>query len=365
MSTAPIRFVVPVFGKQISVFTLLAVLGVVAALIQSMILLNYSALNWWLLPIMFVTSSLAFLIVAMLIKVITGKEDHVMLRYFIVIILLNYSVIHWLGQPVFPYLDILALGYGTIIFFGRFGCFKVGCCHGRPHKFGVCYSHNHVQQGFTSYYAGIRLFPIQIVEACGLLLLNVFSITEILSKAPNGSGLSIFITLYGVLRFTLEYFRGDPDRPDFLSLSEAQWTILLLVAGLSLAGQLQIVSVTDWQMILHGILLLAFLATGVARFVRPQLRMNEPSHIKELMKFELSELTQPVKVHTTSFGVNISGCNVSGEFHYTLSANKFKLDSSTIDQLKGILSMRHPRLSSEIRSQRPEVFSVIFRSKSE
>lgn len=359
-----IAITIPFVSRTINAFTLFSFIGVAFALIQSAILLNYFSLNWWLLPIMFVTSSLAFLIVAMLIKVVIGKEDHVMLRYFIVIVLVNYFIVRWLNLPVLPYLDILVLGYGTIILFGRFGCFVVGCCHGRPSSFGVCYTHDHVRGGFSDYYSGVRLFPVQLVEALGLLSIISALITILLSDVPGGTIVTIFIALYGLLRFILEFFRGDPARPYFLSFSEAQWTVFLLVVALLVTGWIEILPVADWQMIVNGFLVASFFMIGISRFIRPQFRINEPWHIKELMKLKLGELTQPVKVHTTSLGLNISGSKTNEETQYTFSASKFKLDNFAVKQLTRILSIRHPGFSSEIRSNQPGVFHVIFRSYS-
>lgn len=358
-----IAITIPFVSRTINAFTLLSLIGVAAALIQSAILLKYLSLNWWLLPIMFVTSSMAFLLVAMLIKVFTGRENHVMLRYCIVIVLVNYFVVRWLNFPVLPYLDILVIGYGTIILFGRFGCFMVGCCHGGPSSFGVCYTHDHVKEGFTDYYSGVRLFPVQLVEALGLLSTISALITVLLSDVPHGTILTIFFILYGLLRFILEFFRGDPVRPYFLSFSEAQWTIFLLVIALLVTGWMEILPVAKWQMSVHGILVASFIMIGFGRFIRPQFRIREPSHIKELIKLKLGESSEPVKVYTTSLGINISGSKTNEETQYTFSANKFRLDNFTVKQLSEILSTQHSKSSSQILSNEPGVFHVIFRGE--
>lgn len=362
MSSVPIRFTIPIVRRQIFAFVLMATCGVLVALIQSAVLLHCLKLSWWLLPVMFVTSSVTFLFLAMLIKVFTGKENHVMLRYFIAIMLINCFVVRLIEQPILPYLDILAIGYGTIILFGRVGCFMVGCCHGKPNSIGVCYTHEHVKEGFTDYYAGVRLFPIQLAEAFGMLLIVSVSMITLLSGFPAGAAMCVFVSVYGMLRFVLEFFRGDPARPYFLSFSEAQWTIFLLVIVLIGAGWMDILPVTQWQIIVYGTLVTSFILIGLVRFIRPQLRINEPLHISEIMKFKLGEPTQAVKVHTTSLGINISGSKTNEETQYTFSASKFKLDNIAVKQLTGILSIQHRGLSSEILSNQSGVFHVIFRS---
>lgn len=350
--------------KKISVFTLMSAIGVIVALVQSATLLHFLSLDWKLLLLLFITSSIAFLFIAMLIKIFTGKEDHVMLRYFIAIMFLNYFVLQWLNQPVLPCLDILALGYGTITFFGRFGCFMVGCCHGRPNSFGVCYSHDHVKEGFTDYYSGVRLFPVQLAEAFGILLILTISILQIVFYSAPGTALATFVICYSLLRFTIEFFRGDPERPYFFSFSEAQWTTLflsLLFLALAWTGKIPFQS---WEIIATATLALIFLSISLLRIFRPQLRMNEPSHIKEIMTAKLSSPSESVKVLTTSLGINISGSRVDKGFQYAVSSKTIKIDHSLAKKIAAILSLRHPQLSMEIISGKQGIFQVMFRGRS-
>lgn len=354
-----------VVNEKISRFKLMSSIGVIAAVIQSGAILHALSTNIWLLLVMIAASAVAFICLAILIKVLTGKNDHVMLRYFIAILLFNYFIIKLLNQPLFPYMEILALGYGTIIFFGRFGCYLAGCCHGRPNSFGVCYGHDKVKKGFPNYYSGVRLFPIQIVEAIGILTIVCISILALLKNPDHGIGLTVFITLYGLLRFVLEFFRGDPERPYFLSFSEAQWTILFLFAALTVSSLWEIIELSNWQILIHLLLASAFLSIGAARIIRPQLRINEPPHVKELMSIKLDMATRFVKVHTTLLGIQISGCKMKNETHYTISATKMHLDHRAIENLKMILSIKHRPSSCEILNKHPGIFNLIFISKSE
>ena len=353
------RTTLSIANKKISLFTLMFTIGVSAALIQSAILLHVLSLDWKIILMLFITSSIAFLFVAMLIKVFTGKEDHVMLRYFIAIMLLNFLVLQGLHQPILLCLDILAVGYGTIIFFGRFGCFIVGCCHGRPNSFGVCYSHDHLKEGFTSYYSGIRLFPVQLAEAFILFFILVLAISQVIFL-PAGTALGTFVISYSMVRFILEFFRGDPGRPYFLFFSEAQWTTLLLSVFISVQGWRGKIPIHSWEIIAIAILIVLFVSIGLLRIFLPQLRITESSHIEEMMRIKWSSASQPVNVLTTSLGINISGSRIGERFQYTLSSKKIKLNDSLAKKLASVLLLRHQKSSMKIITEKQGIFHVIF-----
>ncbi len=355
------RFTVPLFNKQRSIFTWMSAIGVASAVVQTFILMKYVSLDWWLLPVMFVTSSVAFLFCAMTIKVFTGKENHVMLRYFIAVMLLNYLVTRLLNLPTLLYLDLLALGYGAIVLFGRTGCFMVGCCHGKPNSWGVSYTHAHVKEGFTEYYSGVRLFPVQLAEACGLLLILVACVAVLLSGFPEGAVFTVFISLYGVLRFSLEFFRGDPARPYWLSFSEAQWTILLVNIFLLCGALFNWFPIGMWQTAISYGIFLALVVFGFARVLNPRFRFSEPNHVKEIMTFRSENVGGNIRVLTTSQGLNISGVQVGNETQYTLSRNKKQLSQDDIFRLAEILQLRHHESKPEIHSRDNGVYQVVFR----
>jgi phosphatidylglycerol:prolipoprotein diacylglycerol transferase len=105
--------------------------------------------------------------------------------------------------PLLPLADLyapaLALGHAI----GRVGCFLNGCCFGRP----------------TEAWCGIavpgvpgRVLPVQLMEALGLFFLYL-ALRSLQQPARLGSrpgGLfGLYLCAYGVLRFALEYVRGD------------------------------------------------------------------------------------------------------------------------------------------------------------
>ena len=135
----------------------------------------------------------------------------------------------WLGGrifriPVGDYMQLavpcLPLAHG----FGRLGCGLAGCCYGIPYDGpgAVVYERSLIAA------PGIPLFPVQFLEA-GLLFglsLVLFLYTDRRPKRPK-YGLSAYLLTYAVLRFFLEYLRGD-ERGAYLGWTTSQWLSLIL-----------------------------------------------------------------------------------------------------------------------------------------
>jgi phosphatidylglycerol---prolipoprotein diacylglyceryl transferase len=132
----------------------------------------------------------------------------------------------------------LALGHG----FGRIGCFAAGCCYGSPCAvpWGVTF-HNEYAHDLTGIPIGERLHPVQLYESI-LNFLNFFVLFMVLKRKKfHGQVFGLYIINYSVIRFIVEYFRGDhPDRAYLLqgptplsSLSYPQvYCILGIAAGI-------------------------------------------------------------------------------------------------------------------------------------
>ena len=109
--------------------------------------------------------------------------------------------------------------------FGRIGCFMAGCCYGLPcnSKFAVIFPKESV--GLS----GVKLFPVQLLSSLGNII--IFIILFIYSKKDRSRGKvsGLYIILYGIGRFLVEFLRYDDVRGHFLYFSTSQWISILLV----------------------------------------------------------------------------------------------------------------------------------------
>lgn len=134
----------------------------------------------------------------------------------------------------------LALGHG----FGRIGCFSAGCCYGKEctAPWGVTF-HSEYAHNLTGISLHTPLHPTQLYEAA-LNFLNFLILFLILRKKTfNGQVFSFYIINYSIIRYVVEFYRGDhPGKymliqgaSPYLSLSLPQvFCIVGLVAGVLL-----------------------------------------------------------------------------------------------------------------------------------
>ena len=115
-----------------------------------------------------------------------------------------------------------ALGHAV----GRIGCFLGGCCYGRPSGFFWAVKFPHLSQ---------KVHPTQLYES-GLNLLNfVFLLALFRKKKFNGQVFCVYIINYSLIRFFVEYFRGDPGR-GYLFKGISPYASLSIPQAISLAG---------------------------------------------------------------------------------------------------------------------------------
>jgi prolipoprotein diacylglyceryltransferase len=136
------------------------------------------------------------------------------------------------GAQTARLVDVVTIGIGIFLVFGRLGCFAVACCHGRPARHGIVYGDEHVRVGFWQRWAGRRLWPVQLVESAVSLALVVIALVT--GWREPGTPALVYIVAYGAIRFALELVRGDSARPHARGLSEAQWTAPLTLIACAL-----------------------------------------------------------------------------------------------------------------------------------
>jgi len=121
--------------------------------------------------------------------------------------------------------DIAALGIPLGHALGRIGCFCYGCCYGKitDSKWGVLFP-SQSPAGFL----GTRVIPTQLYSAFFLVLIFFFLLFLKKYKRFNGQIFLSYGISYGIFRFIIEFYRGDP-RGEFFFLSTSQFVALIVV----------------------------------------------------------------------------------------------------------------------------------------
>ncbi len=107
--------------------------------------------------------------------------------------------------------------------FGRIGCFLVGCCYGIPYEGWLSITYTDSQFAPVN----VELFPVQLVEAFIELMLGI--VLLIFSKKLRyNSGLYLYLLIYSICRFCLEFFRYDEIRSGIAFMSTSQILCIIL-----------------------------------------------------------------------------------------------------------------------------------------
>lgn len=143
--------------------------------------------------------------------------------------------------PFLPYFDLAAPSIIVAQGLGRLGCLLAGCCYGRAtdSRFGMVF-HN---SGFAP--NGVRLIPTQIISSIGDFVIMFILLWYARRKPKVGRVGALYIILYAVGRFLVEYLRND-FRGSVGPLSMSQFiSLLMLVPGILLFLKAKEVTVPD------------------------------------------------------------------------------------------------------------------------
>lgn len=176
-------------------------------------------------------------------KYVLGTDGFTVYGGVVLGILVGALIVRRKKVDVPLYLDLVIPQIALAQGFGRIGCFLAGCCYGKP-------THSHIGVIFPPEAiapSGIPLIPTQLISAIGdflifiiLILLSNFA-TDYLSvrkgeapvakktffQPPSMSGM--YLILYGIGRFAVEFLRADPRRTA-LGLTSNQYVSIIFVA---------------------------------------------------------------------------------------------------------------------------------------
>lgn len=148
--------------------------------------------------------------------------------------------IFWFHRIRLPYLqglDLVALVACVADGVGRWGCFASGCCWGTPTDLPWGVTFPELARRLHPDLPGVPLHPTQIYMS--LSSLGILGGLALLyrRKRFHGQIIAAYLVIYAIVRFALEYVRGDAERGFVLGglLSTSQFVgIGLAAAGIAL-----------------------------------------------------------------------------------------------------------------------------------
>lgn len=362
-----------------SAFRLCGYAGILLASVLANALGIYRGLSPGVMLTITAAAIMIFFALAMATKIAVSEERLVYYHHEIAVVSGVALFLRCLHQPVLPYLDMTMLGLGVFLACGRIGCLLVGCCHGRPCRWGVRYSREHAAAGFTPYYVGISLFPVQALESLWTLCIVAAGAAMMARGSVPGSVFALYVVLYGLGRFCFEFLRGDPDRPYFFGFSEAQWTSVILMSLTVLSEAVHKLPFQAWHWAITTLIVLGMAAVAVGRrFQRtPAHRLLHPSHIREIAEAitfatgERPERTDAVpqqgseiRLGCTSLGVRISAGQVRAggavRNQYAVSQDDGTMNADCAYKVaKAISLLRHSSADFELVRGNMGVFHIL------
>ena len=132
--------------------------------------------------------------------------------------------------PVWKAADAYAPGIALGHVIGRLGCLLAGCCYGKPTTaaWGITFN-NPLASVNVGTPLGVPLHPTQLYDAgAELAIMILLLVTERKGRTFEGRTFWLYMLLYGVSRFIVEFYRGD-DRGIILGVSTSQFVSILVV----------------------------------------------------------------------------------------------------------------------------------------
>jgi phosphatidylglycerol:prolipoprotein diacylglycerol transferase len=163
------------------------------------------------------------------------REGGVFYGGLIVAVAVALWYIRRVGLPLWTTCDVFAPGIALGHVIGRFGCYFAGCCFGRPTNVPWAIT-------FTDPFAAanvgtplnVPLHPTQLYEAGAEFLILIFLLaTEKRGRKFAGRTFWLYMLLYAVSRYVIEFYRGD-ERGSVGPLSTSQF-ISVILAPLAVA----------------------------------------------------------------------------------------------------------------------------------
>ncbi|MCL2078840.1 MAG: prolipoprotein diacylglyceryl transferase [Oscillospiraceae bacterium] len=135
--------------------------------------------------------------------------------------------------PVIPIFDAMAAAVPLGHAVGRLGCLFAGCCYGvhvsESHPFSIIYPPESLSAP-----PGVPILAVPAIEAASLVCIFAVVLYFYARSRVKGLCIGLYLTLYSIMRFILEFYRGDPIRGVYGAFSTSHYiSIGVFAAGVS------------------------------------------------------------------------------------------------------------------------------------
>jgi phosphatidylglycerol:prolipoprotein diacylglycerol transferase len=137
--------------------------------------------------------------------------------------------------PLWTSGDLFAPGIALGYMVGRLGCLAAGCCYGKPTDvpWAITFTEPAANLNVGTP-LNVPLHPTQLYEsAAGLAILLLLLAIERRGRAFPGRTFWLFVLLYSVSRFVIEFYRGD-DRGFVMNMLSTSQFISVILGPLSI-----------------------------------------------------------------------------------------------------------------------------------
>lgn len=160
---------------------------------------------------------------------VLGSSGFVVYGGLIAGVLCNLIYVKIKKLSFLEYFDLVMPEIALAQGFGRIGCFLAGCCYGRQTDaaWGVVFPAGSLAP------SGVKLIPTQLISSAGDFLIMIVLLLYYRKNKKDGTPGSVgflYMLLYGVGRFLVEFLRND-DRGGAGMFSTSQWISMVIVAG--------------------------------------------------------------------------------------------------------------------------------------
>lgn len=124
------------------------------------------------------------------------------------------------------YMDTVAVIIPLAQCIGRFGCFTHGCCYGIESEFGITLNADWLPKEVN----GISRFPVQLLESAFTLIIFCAILHLYNKKKLQGKLFYCYVGAYAIVRFFIEFLRGDAIRGFIFGLSTSQFISAIMLS---------------------------------------------------------------------------------------------------------------------------------------